>query len=229
MRLTVILPKLFKTELFLIQISLANKELECTVWQVTRISEPVPKHMTVSCGVHSTFQVITNVFFWAVIKLANRKQLNRPNWIQEKISNLSDGFLPVKPLSISSGIYWCKKQSQKRWYALIIKTQDNDKNKHSLWKTGISKLKMMETLLPQHYWISKEKRRGLNRDKLPLISSSSLKFTALTSSHSCSYLLPSRSAFSIIMTLFYMQGYRLTKTVSNHEELHSVLLTGIIF
>lgn len=151
-----------------------------------------------------------------------------PTGYHEKISNLLEGFLPIKPLGIPSGIYWCKKQSQKSWYALVIKTHDNEKNKHSLWKTGMSKLKKMETVLSKHYWISNEKRRGLNRGKLPLISFS-LKFIALTASHLYSCLLSSRSASYIIITFFYMQGYRLTKVVSKHEELHSVLLTGIIF
>lgn len=41
--------------------------------------------------------------------------------------------------------------------------------------------------------------------------------------------LSSVSASFIIIALFYMKEYRLIKVVSNHEELHSVLLAGIIF
>lgn len=81
-----------------------------------------------------------------------------PTEYHEKISNLLEGFLPIKPLGTPSGIYWCKNQSQKSWYAQVIKTQDNEKNKHSLWKTGMNKLKKMERVLSKHSWIPKEKK-----------------------------------------------------------------------
>ena len=40
------------------------------------------------------------------------------------------------------------------------------KNNHSLRKTGMSKLKRMETVLPKHYWIFTGTRLGLSRGKL---------------------------------------------------------------